>query len=101
VLFGTADADLRPRPRDKTTLPPFDGSHYSFRLTYNLVSETSGSHSFRVSSVGHATLYVNDELALNNFNWQCPRKAFYAFGSPEVRSVTQSPTLQLSETVGS
>jgi beta-glucosidase len=73
-LFDSGPASLRD-----------SGKPYSLLLTSTLTPETSGSHFFGVSSVGNARLYVNDELVLDNTDWQGPSEAFYAFGSPEVR----------------
>jgi beta-glucosidase len=64
------------------------GKPYSLRLTSTLIPETSGSHSFGISSVGNAKLYIDNELVLDNTDWQGLREAFYAFGSPEARIVT-------------
>jgi beta-glucosidase len=76
-LFDSGPASLRD-----------SGNPYSLRLTSTLTPETTGSHSFGVSSVGNAKLYINDKLVLTNTDAQGPREAFYAFGSPEARVST-------------
>lgn len=76
-LFDSGPASLRD-----------SGKPYSLRLTSTLTPKTTGTHSFGVSSVGNAKLYINERLVLDNTDWQGPSEAFYAFGSPEVRVST-------------
>lgn len=59
------------------------GEPYSFRLTSNVVPQTTGSHSFSLSSVGGARLSVNGTLLVDNSEWQGAGETFYSFGSPE------------------
>lgn len=76
-LFDSGPASLRD-----------SGKPYSLRVTSTLTPETTGFHSFGVSSVGNASLYIDDKLVLDNTDWRGPSEAFYAFGSPEVRVST-------------
>ncbi|KAF2134345.1 glycoside hydrolase family 3 protein [Dothidotthia symphoricarpi CBS 119687] len=70
-LFDTAPTDMLGKP-------------YSFRLTSTVTPSRSGMHSFSVSSVGSARLYLDRELILDNNNWEEKGETFYAFGSAEV-----------------
>lgn len=70
-LFDTAPAALLGKP-------------YSYRLTSLVTPLASGNHSFGVSSVGEARLYVDGELIINNDDWNEIGETFYAFGSKEI-----------------
>ncbi|KAM0544532.1 hypothetical protein ACHAPJ_011749 [Fusarium lateritium] len=82
------------QPRDDSTVDMSDSAPlafqvdpvppYSYRVTSVLTPSSSGIHSFSISSVGDATLRVNDELVIDNRNWTQPGETFYAFGSAEV-----------------
>jgi beta-glucosidase len=58
---------------------------YSFRVTSTLRPRTTGSHSFSVSSVGNARIFIDDELVVDNSVWTELGETFYAFGSVEKR----------------
>ncbi|KAL1584276.1 hypothetical protein WHR41_06687 [Cladosporium halotolerans] len=73
-LFDSGPASLRD-----------SGKPYSLRLTSTLIPAMSGTHSFGLSSVGNAKLYINDDLLLDNTHWKGLSETFYAFGSPESR----------------
>lgn len=59
------------------------GEPYSFRLTSQLTPNTTGRHSFGISSVGGARLLVDGRLLLENNVWEGVGETFYSFGSPE------------------
>ncbi|THZ53679.1 hypothetical protein D6C86_09762 [Aureobasidium pullulans] len=62
------------------------GEPYSFRMTSVLTPATDGNHTFSVSSVGGARLFVGDDLVLDNSDWNGIGETFYSFGSPELLS---------------
>jgi beta-glucosidase len=42
---------------------------YSFRVKAQIVAETTGRHTIGLSSVGPAKLYIDGELAIDNWDW--------------------------------
>ncbi|RDW64054.1 hypothetical protein BP5796_10556 [Coleophoma crateriformis] len=63
-----------------------DKKPHSVKISSRLTPETTGLHSFGISSVGHARLFVNDQLIIDNFDWKKVGEAFYSFGSVEVQA---------------
>jgi beta-glucosidase len=64
----------------KEKWPPYLSKDYSTRMTFDLVPETSGNHTFSVVTTGTATLFVNGEKVY--FREQEPvlqRESFYFF----------------------
>lgn len=57
--------------------------HYSLRITSGVTPRTTGEHTFSVSSIGDAVLYINGELVIDNRGWKERGETFYAFGSVE------------------
>ncbi|KAA8893835.1 glycoside hydrolase superfamily [Sphaerosporella brunnea] len=42
---------------------------YSFRVKTQIVPETTGNHTFGLSSVGPAKMYIDGELLIDNWDW--------------------------------
>lgn len=61
--------------RPKTDLFLWDNApkevlpEYSFRVKTQIVPETTGKHSFGLSSVGPAKMYIDGKLVLDNWDW--------------------------------
>ncbi|TDZ68034.1 putative beta-glucosidase J [Colletotrichum trifolii] len=70
--------DSAPKAFQVDTVPP-----YSFRVTSVLTPASTGTHSFGISSIGDATVSVDDELVIDNRNWTETGETFYTFGSAE------------------
>ncbi|KAK5732439.1 hypothetical protein LTR17_010495 [Elasticomyces elasticus] len=60
------------------------GDPYSLRVTSYLRPMSTGSHCVSITSVGHARLFVDGDLVINNYDWTERGEAFYAFSSTEV-----------------
>ncbi|KAL3419551.1 glycosyl hydrolase family 3 N terminal domain-containing protein [Phlyctema vagabunda] len=108
-FFGTEDLTgpiLEIQHRDSSYVDLFDSAPaayyedkkpHSLRITSKVTPETTGKHLFGLSSVGNARLFVNDELIIDNENWNEVGEAFYAFGSVEVRASIQMDAGQTYE----
>ncbi|KAI5847407.1 glycoside hydrolase superfamily [Morchella snyderi] len=79
--------------RPKTDLFLWDNApkevlpEYSFRVRTAIMPETSGKHTFGLSSVGPAKMYVNGELLIDNWEWTEAGEAMFE-GSIEVNEST-------------
>ncbi|KAH0609194.1 uncharacterized protein H6S33_001422 [Morchella sextelata] len=79
--------------RPKTDLFLWDNApkevlpEYSFRVKTVITPETSGKHTFGLSSVGPAKMYVNGELLIDNWEWTEAGEAMFE-GSIEVNEST-------------
>ncbi|KAI5799067.1 glycoside hydrolase superfamily [Geopyxis carbonaria] len=75
--------------RPKTDLFLWDNApkevlpEYSFRVKSQIVPVTTGTHTFGLSSVGPAKMYVNGELLIDNWDWTDAGEAMFD-GSVEV-----------------
>lgn len=58
-----------------------DKSPHSILITSFLTPETTGTHDFEIASVGHARLFVDEKLVIDNYDWTETGETFYAFGS--------------------
>lgn len=63
-----------------------DHSPHSLRITSILTPSTSGIHTFEISSVGNAKLFIHDHLLIDNFDWTETGETFYSFGSVAKRA---------------
>lgn len=79
--------------RPKTDLFLWDNApkevlpEYSFRVKTIIIPETAGRHTFGLSSVGPAKMYVNGKLLIDNWNWTEAGEAMFD-GSIEVNEST-------------
>lgn len=75
--------------RPKTDLFLWDNApkevlpEYSFRVKTGIVPETTGNHTFGLSSVGPAKMYVDGQLLIDNWDWTEAGEAMFD-GSVEV-----------------
>ncbi|RPA90564.1 hypothetical protein L873DRAFT_1717239 [Choiromyces venosus 120613-1] len=80
--------------RPKTDLFLWDNApkevlpEYSFRAKTVIVPETTGKHTFGLSSVGPAKMYINGKLLIDNWNWTEAGEAMFE-GSIEVNESIQ------------
>lgn len=65
------------------------GKDYALRVQGSLTPSSTGTHTFSLGSTGRARLYVDDELIIDNWDWQKLGDMFqsfeYAFVSEENR----------------
>lgn len=79
--------------RPKTDLFLWDNApkevlpEYSFRVKTIIIPETTGNHTFGLSSVGPAKMYVNRKLLIDNWNWTEAGEAMFD-GSIEINEST-------------
>ncbi|KAK5715804.1 hypothetical protein LTR17_016635 [Elasticomyces elasticus] len=59
------------------------GDPYSLRVTSYLRPTSTGNHCVSITSVGHARMFVDGDLVINNCDWTERGEAFYAFSSIE------------------
>ena len=59
------------------------GQPYSLRITSFVTPQTSGKHMFGITNVGHARLWVDGVLLVDNYSWTEPGGASHAFFSAE------------------
>lgn len=59
------------------------GQDYSVRLTTYVHATLSGSYLVGIGSIGPATLYIDDDLLIDNTAWTHPGELFFVSGSPE------------------
>lgn len=78
--------------RPKTDLFLWDNApkevlpEYSFRVKTQIIPETTGKHSFGLSSVGPAKMYINGQLLIDNWDWTDAGEAMFD-GSVEEHAV--------------
>lgn len=58
-----------------------DPNPHSLIMTSRVTPSATGLHTFEISSVGNARLYINDVLLIDNYNWTTTGETFYSFGS--------------------
>ncbi|KAI5846858.1 glycoside hydrolase superfamily [Tricharina praecox] len=69
--------------RPKTDLYLWDNApkevlpEYSFRVKTQIIPETTGKHTFGLSSVGPAKMYINGELLIDNWDWTDAGEAMF------------------------
>ncbi|TID17414.1 glycoside hydrolase family 3 protein [Venturia nashicola] len=61
---------------------------YSFRVKASLTPETTGVHTFSLSSVGPGRLFLNGELFIDNWNWTEEGEAMFD-DSKDIRKAIQ------------
>lgn len=97
-FFSTADFSgpiIETQWRDSSLIDLFDSAPtqwystknlHSFRVTSQVTPQTSGTHSFGISSVGNSRLFVDGKLLIDNYHWSDVGESFYSFGSREARA---------------
>jgi beta-glucosidase len=65
--------------------PNFDVHNFSMRATARFTPAQTGTYAFSLTSAGLSRLFINDELAVENWAQQVPGESYFGMGSTEVK----------------
>jgi beta-glucosidase len=66
--------------------PNFDVHNFSMRATARFTPAQTGTYTFSLTSAGLSRLFINDELAIENWTQQEPGESYFGMGSTEVKA---------------
>jgi beta-glucosidase len=66
--------------------PNFDVHNFSMRATARFTPALTGAYAFSLTSAGLSRLFINGELAVENWVQQVPGESYFGMGSTEVRA---------------
>jgi beta-glucosidase len=69
--------------------PNFDVHNFSMRATARFTPAKTGTYTFSLTSAGLSRLFINGELAVENWTQQEPGESYFGMGSTEVKAERQ------------